>query len=130
MVPERNWIPFFSSYPSNLIKVFNLLRKDLEKRTTNIREKFNIKSRYFGYGLEGSSDRVYIYVQRKKLVVDIDIHINQIKKQKEFTFSSRNNYQGRAGWVTGWEIPCSKLGQIQEIEEIVNVMCQALTGKP
>ncbi len=126
MVPPRIWRPFFSSYPSNLINVLNLLRQDLAELTPNLREKFNIKSRYFGYGLHGSSDRVYIYVQRKKLVVDIDISIYQIKKLGEFTISLRNNYQRRAGWATGWGIPYSKLEQPRKRKEIVNVMCQAL----
>lgn len=120
LIPHWVWSPFFSGYPTDLIQ---LLREDLGKRIPNIREKVNVKLRYFGYSLAKSADKLFIYIQHKKIVIDIDI--DQTGTSPGFTYTFRNNFQRRSGWLTGWLIPYDKLQDDRQRQEIVDVMCQA-----
>lgn len=124
LLPENNWLHFFSNYPADSIRQLILLRIDLAKRIPAITEKVNGKTHYFGYRLGQSAQRLYIYVQRKKIVVDINIDKNQVEKLG-YKVTCRNNFQRRAGWpTTGWEIPYEKLSEDQERKRILDVMSQ------
>lgn len=127
LISARIWRPFFSGYATHSIQLLMLLREDLVKRISSIREKDNGKSRYFGYSLEKSSDKLYIYVQHKKLVVDIDIPRSETETLQAlgFRIKLRRNFQYKAGWLTGWLIPYDKLQGDRQRKEIVDFICQA-----
>ena len=71
LVKDVVWKKILQSYPTTLIKT---IRQRLIAEIPNLNEKFNTKSRYFGYYTKDNEDRLYIYVQREKLVVDLCIH--------------------------------------------------------
>jgi hypothetical protein len=123
----QQWECFFSGYPANSIELVILLRKDLASRITTIREKVNGKIRYFGYSTAKSSDRLYIYVQLKKVVVDIKVDRDRAKKLQSqgFKVTFRHNWQYKAGWLTGWEIPYDGLIKNQVRKAVLDFMCQA-----
>jgi len=85
----------------------HILRNALGKGRPRIREKLNSRGRYLGYGLVGGPDQLYVYVQRKGLVIDIAIsgdRANELR-EKGFAIHARNNFQSRAGWLTGLFVP-------------------------
>lgn len=83
------------------------IRKNLAAAFPKLREKLNPKMRYLGYANGEKSDAAYIYLQRERLVMDIRISADLADevKQRGFQIRPRNNYQGRAGWLTGVIVP-------------------------
>lgn len=91
-------------YPTELLLS---LRQQLAKACPDLKEKLNTKSRYLGYGLVGCSYNVYVYVQKKNLLIDIRLspdHADAFRKLG-FEVRPRDNYQAKAGWLTGVFVP-------------------------
>jgi len=82
------------------------LRKCLAEECLGLREKFNRRQRYLGYAT-GPADAAYVYVQKRRLVLDLRLppeQADEIRKQG-FEVIPRDNFQGRAGWLTGVRVP-------------------------
>lgn len=104
LLADNQWQAHLSDRPCSLIRQ---IRKRLPREVPGLTEKFNRNSNYFGYRANGDKDRAYIYVQKKGLRIDLHIkreHEPELIRQG-FTIKYVNNYQGRAGWLTGWRIP-------------------------
>lgn len=63
--------------------------------------------RYLGYARKGTRDSVYVYVQEKQLVLDLRLSAERADEVRRsgLKVRPRNNYQGRAGWLTGVRVP-------------------------
>jgi len=99
------------------------IRKSLIKKIPGLTEDFNKQSRRFGYWKGCDADKAYIYVQKKDLRIDLCIsreHEKDLQKQG-YIVKYQNNFQGRAGWLTGWHVPHST----EDLEQIVNWLCKA-----
>lgn len=84
------------------------IRKELSNKIRGLNEKFNYRSRYFGYWRGDDKDRLYIYVQKKYLRIDLCIDREKYEKdviQDGFKVHFINNFQGRNNWLTGWLVP-------------------------
>jgi len=104
LVDDRIWEGPLENYPTDLVCS---IRKQLMKNIPGLTEKFNTNSRYFGYSTGTDKDRAYIYVQKKGLRIDLHISRDFEANLKEEGFEVHfvNNFQGRAGWLTGWRVP-------------------------
>ena len=71
--PDEMLRDVLMGYPQNLVCD---LRKRLEAKFPKLREKINRKSRYLGYS-NGDTDAMYVYVQKKRLLIDINIPPSQ-----------------------------------------------------
>ena len=82
------------------------LRKRLAERCTVLREKLNVRQRYLGYAT-GPSDALYVYVQKQCLVLDIRLPAGRASEvvRRGFQVKRRDNYQAKAGWLTGVRVP-------------------------
>lgn len=120
MFEKSVWQRHLDGYPTSLLCA---LRSALVQRVETLAEKFNKRGRYFGYRRQGTSDSLYVYVQKKRLVVDIriDRSFERELTRKGFVVQYRNNFQGRSGWLTGWRIPHEAKG----ISFIVDFMARA-----
>jgi hypothetical protein len=104
LVCDKHWKPFLESCSVDL---FLRLRRDLYHKIEGLTEKFNKQSKYFGYSVKEGSDVLYIYIQKENLRVDLRIdrkHETSIT-QAGFKIQYADNFQGRADWLTGWQIP-------------------------
>ncbi len=102
--------------------VLDKIRKALAEAVPELSEKFNTSSLYFGYSV-GEDDKVYIYVQKKNLVVDLHIdpsYVSELEKEG-FIVKRRDNFQGQAGWLTGWQIPQSTT----DADRVLKWLCKA-----
>ena len=83
------------------------LRSKLKQAGRDLREKLNQRQRYLGYGLVGGSDALYVYVSKAGLCLDIRISANRAEELQQLGFQvrPRNNYQHKAGWLTGLVVP-------------------------
>lgn len=106
LLSDTTWRRTLRDYPTSLIC---LIRERLLKKIPGLTEKFNTKSRYFGYWIGDDKDRIYIYIQKEKLVIDLCIGSNYATalKKQGFKVKPRDNFQGEAGWLTGWQVPQS-----------------------
>ncbi len=121
LLDEKNWASVLEKYPTSLVC---LIRKNLLRKIPEITEKFNRKSHYFGYWIGNDKDKIYIYVQKKQLVIDMCISpdfITDIEKLG-FKVKPRGNFQGRVEWLTGWQIPQSTTN----IKHIVDWLCKVM----
>jgi hypothetical protein len=120
LIKDGVWKNILQSYPSTLIKT---IRQRLIAEIPNLNEKFNTKSRYFGYYTKDNEDRLYIYVQREKLVVDLCIQadLKDALIAQGFQVRPRDNFQAKHGWLTGWEIPQTTLN----IKPVMKWLCKA-----
>ena len=123
LLKDSVWKQALQGYSTFLV---SSIRKKLLSEIPKIAEKFNTNSRYFGYWTGTDKDRAYIYVQKKGLRIDLCI-------SREFEIDLRkagykvgyvNNFQGRAGWLTGWKIPHST----KDLNFIVQWLCAAMKG--
>jgi hypothetical protein len=125
LLGEKVWKPILKRYPTSLVC---LIRERLLKKIPDITEKFNRNSRYFGYWVGDDKDRVYIYVQKKQLVIDLyistDSDFTTVIKERGFKIKPRSNFQGHAGWLTGWQVPQSTT----DIDQIADWLCKAFKG--
>jgi|WetSurMetagenome_2_1015567.scaffolds.fasta_scaffold415626_2 hypothetical protein len=103
LLEDDIWKKILKDYPTELLCS---LRKNL-KSVPGLTEKFNRKTRYFGYCTGNDKDRLYIYVQKKRLQIDLCIDKENEKKIKDdhFEVVFVNNFQGRNNWITGWRVP-------------------------
>jgi len=126
LVADKVWELKLRRYPSSVVCLFCLIRAALVERVPGITEKFNSNSRYFGYRIGTDKDRAYIFVQKKKLVIDLCIRRSFTKELRRLGFEVkfRNSFQGRAGWLTGWQVPKSTLN----LEPVVKYLCKAFEG--
>ena len=105
LLKDSVWKRILKDYPTDLVCS---IREQLLKKILGLTEKFNTNSRYFGYWTAtGETDRVYIYVQKKNLRIDLYISTEREADLQKADFEVRyvNNFQGRAGWLTGWRVP-------------------------
>ncbi len=104
LLDKPQWSHWLRNYPTELILE---IRRQLQQRVPNITEKFNMRSRYFGYHKAGDSDVLYIAIQKRRLCIflRIDRKYEDELRQQGFTVSHIHNFQGRAGWLTGWQVP-------------------------
>jgi len=120
LMPEDDYQKALKGYPTALVC---FIRAAIVERVTGLTEKFNPKQRYFGYCVKNDSDKAYIYVQKKKLVIDLCID-QRFAKEIEgegFAVRPRDNFQYKARWLTGWEVPQSTLN----IGPIIKYFCEA-----
>ncbi len=120
LVEDYKWKGYLDKYPDGLIRQ---IRLKLAERLPGLSEKFNHNSKYFGYRVKDEKDRVYIYVQKKNLVIDLHIkpsYVNELEKEG-FIIKPRDNFQGQNGWLTGWKVPQSTT----DVDPVVNWLCKA-----
>lgn len=106
LLDDTQWKIHLSGYSTELLEK---IRKRLKNTVRGLCEKFNRDSRYFGFRKGKDADRVYIYVQKKGLRIDLCIdrkYENELRRAG-FIVDYVNNYQGQAGWLTGWKMPNS-----------------------
>jgi len=102
------------------------IRKSLIKKIPGLTEEFNKQSRYFGYWVGIEKDRAYIYVQKKKLIIDICVktsHTRDIRREG-FKAKLRGNWQGQADWLTGWQVP----HDTKKINVVIKWLLKAFKG--
>lgn len=104
LLKDSVWKRTLKDYPTDLVCS---IREQLLKKVPGLTEKFNTNSRYFGYWTGADKDRVYIYLQRKELRIDLCVGRRFEAELRRAGFEVRyvNNFQGRAGWLTGWRVP-------------------------
>jgi hypothetical protein len=92
-----------AGYPLELIAQ---LRKALAAGIPGLREKLNTHLRYLGYA-SGKSDALFVYFQKSGLVIDARVSPARAEelRAKGIVVRPRENYQGRAGWLTGVRVP-------------------------
>ena len=100
------------------------LRRLLAAKCPGIREKFNSKTRYLGYANGPGSDALYVYVQKKKLVIDIRVskEVQEELKERGLEVRPRDNYQAKLGWLTGLIVPHG----LKELDMVVDLAMEAL----
>ena len=100
------------------------LRRLLATKCSGIREKFNPKSRYLGYANAPGSNGLYVYVQKKKLVIDVRVsaEVQEELKERGFEVRPRDNYQAKAGWLTGLIVT----HDCKELDTVVKLATEAL----
>jgi len=121
LLPDKMWKSRMRKYPTDLLSV---IRKSLLDIAPDLAEKFNPTSLYFAYRVRNGKGRAKIRVQKKFLIIDLCISRNFTREleQTGFEVKHQDNFQGIAGWLTGWRIPQST----QNHEPVVKWLCKAL----
>lgn len=103
--------------------VLDTIRKGMAKAIPELSEKFNTSSLYFGYNRGDDEDKAYIYVQKENLVIDLQIKPSYVRQLEGegFVIKRRDNFQAKAGWLTGWQVPQSTT----DADRVVNWLCKA-----
>jgi len=83
----------------------------------------NPNSRYLGYAT-GQADGAYIYVQRKRLRIDLKIPADRAEEITEAGFEVKHsdNFQAKQGWLTGLQVPHDS----KRLDEVVDLLVEAL----
>jgi len=105
LLKETEWLKSFQGYQISLLCS---IRRELSKKFRDLNEKFNRRSRYFGYWRDDDKDRLYIYVRKQYMRIDLCIDREEYEKdiiQDGFEIDFINNFQGRNNWLTGWLVP-------------------------
>lgn len=104
LVKDSVWKQTLKNYPTDLVCS---IREKLLDKVPGLTEKFNTNTRYFGYWTGKDKDRAYIYVQKKGLRIDLHISHDSEAGLREagFEVCFIDNFQGTAGWLTGWHVP-------------------------
>ncbi len=120
LVEDHKWGRYLDKYEDELIRQ---IRLKLTERLSGFNEKFNYNSRYFGYCLKDESDKLYIYVQKKNLRIDLCISRKYERElhNQDYVVKYHNNYQGMTGWLTGWQVPQSTT----DADRVVKWLCKA-----
>jgi len=105
LVKDDMWKEHLDGFETGLVVK---IRKRLLEEVPGLAEKFNSgQNKYFGYKRGNARDSFYIYVQKKGLLIDVciprDFEVDL--KRAGFSIKHRENFQGRAGWITGWRVP-------------------------
>ena len=120
---DNQWKLYLDGHP---IELLTELRRQLKEISSKLIEKFNYNSRYFGYCIGDDKDKVYIYVQKERLRIDLCIDRENEENLKSAGFNVKyvNNYQGRSGWLTGWRVPHNT----KKINVVVKWLLKAFEG--
>jgi len=105
LLEDSVWQSCLHDYPTDLLCS---IREGLLEKIPGITEKFNTRSRYFGYWRGDDKDKLYIYVGKNNLRIDLCISKDDYETEianAGFKIQYVNNFQGRVGWLTGWQIP-------------------------
>ena len=123
LLNDRVWQRTLQGYPTSLLCS---IRQILRKKVPGITESFNTNSRYFGYWVGTEKDTAYIHVQKKKLRIDLCISrdFEAAIRKAGFKIRYSHNFQGRAGWLTGWQVPHST----DNIGTVMKWLCKAFLG--
>lgn len=123
LIPDKD-LAILQGYPTELL---HRLRRRLAAACPKLREKFNPGSRYLGYANGPSRDALYIYVQKKALVMDMRLPADMTEdlRARGFDVRPRDNFQGRQGWLTGLHVPHDS----DREKEVVALMVEALQGE-
>lgn len=88
------------------------LRETLVSQFPALHEKFHTEQNYIGWWLDGDeesndADRVYIFFEKDAMSVRIKLTRQREQEIKDLRFDvvPSKNFQGKAGWITGWKIP-------------------------
>ena len=102
------------------------LRNRLTAIFPGLKEKLNFNSRYLGYSNGHQSDSVYVYIQKNKLLLDVRVSKEEADALRKhgFRVNPRNNYQCRAGWLTGVSVP-HDTDKLDVIVELVSLALKA-----
>lgn len=119
LLEDSVWKRWLGNRPTDMVCS---IRKRLSHKIPGLTEKFNKQSLYLGYWTGEDKDRAYIYVQKKGLRIDlcIDRNFESELRKEGFEVKYVNNYQGKAGWLTGWHVKEST-----DIETILKWFCKA-----
>jgi hypothetical protein len=122
LVAEDRWDRALAMYDLTLIRE---IRTRLAKRVDNLNEKVNVgRSPYFSYSAGNGTDAVTLWLQMEVLIVDVRLspsHATDLRRMR-YEVRPRNNWQGGAGWLTGWRIPLDT----KDIKNIVDWLAAAL----
>jgi len=123
LLPKEMIWDAMSGYTLELVMKF---RDRLSAKCIGLKEKLNRNNRCLGYATVGRSDAFYIYVQKKRLLIDVRVSNDRSEElgRKGFEVKHRNNYQGRAGWLTGLLVP----HDTANLDVIVELAVEALQG--
>lgn len=115
-----------SIFRNRPLSFVNKLRNELINKFPNLCEKVNTNSYYFGFSVGDNKDAIYIYLQKKKMVIDVDVSRNQEPEliKKGFDIQYRNNFQGQAGWLTGLNLQYNSINY----ETIRDIAIEALSN--
>lgn len=110
-------------YPKDML--FGL-REVLSSKCPRLREKLNKRSRYLGYS-NGGGDAMYVYVRKKDLLLDVRLSadLTEELQGRGFVVRPRDNYQAKAGWLTGLIVPHDS----DKMAEVAQLAIEALTGE-
>ena len=113
-----------NEFPPEIQALALRLRRELKRRFKSLREKYNTHTKYLGYAKGTNSDALYVHIQKSKLVLDIRVARRRAAelRRQGLQIRPRNNYQGRAGWLTGVCV----LPDTDRLEVIVNLAVEAL----
>ncbi len=121
LIPDKDlpWLPDYST------ELLGQIRTALASGCPELMEKSNPNSQYLGYARGNASDAAYIYVQRKGLVIDLDVSVDRVEQLTVLGFEvkPRENFQAKAGWLTGLRVPYDT----DKHQEIVSLLLEALT---
>lgn len=83
------------------------IRSQLAAHFPALREKLNFNSNYLGYSNGKCSDALYVYIQKQQLVLDIRVSKEEAERLRNrgVRVNPRNNFQSKAGWLTGVSLP-------------------------
>jgi hypothetical protein len=120
LLEENKWRRALKNLPTELVR---RIRRELARRVPDLNEKFNLNSRYFGYWRGSDEDRLYIFIQKKRLCILVCISWDFEKQIREKGFEVRfiNNFQGRPGWLTGWYVP----HDTKDMDTVMKYLCMA-----
>ena len=115
-----------STLASHTLDTVMQFRNLLSAKCVGLREKLNRNSRYLGYATGERSDGLYVYVQKKGLRFDLRVSGDRADELRHKGFDVRpvDNYQAKAGWLTGLAVP----HDTDRLDEIVDLAVEALRG--
>jgi len=105
LLEERFWRDDLAGYDTGLAEK---IREELLRGVPGLAEKFNKGAApYFGYRRGEANDALYIYIQKKGIVIDLNLprDFEADLERAGFVITHRDNFQGQAGWLTGWHVP-------------------------
>ena len=117
-------LPWLVGFPRDLV---DRIRSGLVAGCPGLMEKANPKRRYLGYAKGEGSDAAYIYFQKKGLVIDVRVSADRVKGGRVLGLEvrPRENYQWRAGWLTGVRVPYGS----DKHGAVVGLILDALEGR-
>ena len=123
LLPDEILWDVLKGYPRELV---GEMRKCLVAEFPKLREKINRKGKYLGYS-NGRSDAMYVYISKNHLLIDMRLSADLADdlRQLGFEVKPRDNYQAKAGWLTGLIVP----HDTNKLDEVVKRAIEALQGQ-